>query len=230
MPKRLGGETTTNESGESGGIPDRSEYVSGRNHILVIDGTRYTLVPSRPNGRTLYFFFGFPPGSTSDQEMREEEAPFIEDDVIYAAEQGFTVIYDLEGTAQDLGNAIFDPQAYGIYWSGHGNGRGYIWTSDDRLIAPESIRSGVAAGRQVAPNLSYFILAACNSAQIAEEWQGVLPSQCRFEGWVDTVSTSQGIDFTDSGRFGDSLFPHGGTNPDMELRDYIDAALRETRD
>ncbi|NJN22711.1 MAG: DUF4157 domain-containing protein, partial [Leptolyngbya sp. RL_3_1] len=133
------GDSTTPETRVA--VADHSAQLSrGRNYILSISGSRYILLPLEPNGRTLYFFYGFE-ASTSDQSILESEAPFIEDDVIYAAEQGFTVVYDLEGTVADFAAAIFDSQAYGIYWSGHGNGHGNIVTSDGRGIGPGSVQS-----------------------------------------------------------------------------------------
>lgn len=199
----------------------RTQRLAGRNYLLIpTSSTRFDFRPLQPNGRTLYFFFGFT-NSASDQSALEAEAPFIEDDVIHAANQGFRVIYDLECTPADFAQALYNPTCYGIYWSGHGDIEhpGNILMSTRQSVPPEAVNRD-----QVSPNLRYFILAACYSARAEQRWRAVLPQQCQFEGWVDLTNTAEAEDFTSSAVIGDSWVAHGGLNPDQELRDYVDAA------
>ncbi|MCF2147960.1 DUF4157 domain-containing protein [Desmonostoc muscorum LEGE 12446] len=224
----LGDISPSGTASSDGEDSSRLASLSRPEYIIAQSGSRYTLLPLQPNGQTLYFFYGYEAGNSSDQAARDSEAPFIEDDVIYAARSGFTVVYDLEGTAGNFAEAIFNPSTYGIYWSGHGDMQGNIWTSDNILIRPEMI-SRDRHGGQVSPNLRYFILAACGSAQAQQAWQLALPQGCQFEGWLNLTSNREGVDFTDSAWSEDldQLFPHGGLHPDRELRDYIEDVRRE---
>ena len=199
----------------------RYARLSGRNYELFArSATRFEFTPTHPNGRTLYFFFGFV-NSQSDQQALETEAPFIEDDVIHAANSGFRVIYDLQCTEVDFGSALYNPASYGIYWSGHGDLKspGGIVMSNRQRVAPESVDPS-----RVSTNLRYFILAACYSAMAEQRWRAVLPTQCQFEGWVNLTNTAEAEDFTSTAPFGDDLSSHGGLHPERELRDYIEDA------
>jgi hypothetical protein len=180
-------------------------------------GDRITLIPKKPNGKTLYFFFGYT-GSKKDKEMRDEEAPDLEDDVYRSAAQGFKVVYDKAGNYNDFFGAIYDPNCYGIYWSGHGYMNGNIQSSDGKVIRPEDVDA-----KKRSPKITYLILAACGSGVGAKRWQKVLGSQCKFEGWVDLTNTSETKDFTSDAWF-DSWSSHGGINPNKELADYINDA------
>ncbi len=226
---RLGGSSASGSASPDSEDSSRLTTLYRQEYVIAHSGSRYTLIPHQPNGRRLYFFYGYESGSTTDQAARDGEAPFIEDDVIYAARSGFTVVYDLEGTGGNFVEAIFNPATYGIYWSSHGDMEGNIWASDNFLIRPEHI-SANSHGRQISPNLRYFILAACGSARSAAAWQRVLPQGCQFEGWLNLTSDREGIDFTDSALSEelDQFFPHRGLHPDRELRDYIDDVRRES--
>lgn len=200
---------------------------AGAHRIIVAlpqsDG-RYTLIPPNPNGRTLYFFYGYN-NTREDRIARAREAPHIADDVVAAAARGFHVVYDEAGTLLDFGNALYDPNCYGIYWSGHGGATeegqltGRIWTSDDQTFGADNVNPD-----RVSPNLRFLILAACGSGVTARQWQRVLPAQCRFEGWEQLTTSSEGVDFTSTALVGDSWVSHGGMHPDLELPDYINYA------
>ncbi len=180
-------------------------------------GERITLIPKKPNGKTIYFFFGYT-GSKKDQKMRDEEAPDLEDDVYRSAAQGFTVVYDKAGSYSDFFGAIYDPNCYGIYWSGHGYMNGNIQSSDGKVIRPEDVDVTKRSSK-----IAYLILAACGSGLGAKKWQKAMGSQCQFEGWMDLTNTSEAKDFTSSAWF-DSWSSHKGMNPDKELADYINDA------
>lgn len=96
-------------------------------------GTRKVLVPKKPNGKSLYFFFGYT-GSKKDQEYRDSETMDLEDDVLSSVAKGFKVVYDKAGTRKDLFEARHDQDCYGIYWSGHGFMNGNVESSDGPII------------------------------------------------------------------------------------------------
>lgn len=184
-------------------------------------GERRVLKPKKPNGRSLYFFFGYT-GSKKDQSMRDSETGDLEDDVLRAATSGFQVTYDKAGTRSEFLDALYDPSCYGIYWSGHGYMDGSVQSSDGKVIRPEDVDKSRRSG-----NIRYLILAACGSGLAAENWKKALGPQCQFEGWVKVTTTSETRDFTSKAWIGDSLFSHGGMNPGMELGDYIKAAGKD---
>ena len=180
-------------------------------------GERKVFTPKKPNGKTLYFFYGYT-GSKKDQKMRDSEVAHVEDDVLYAAATGFKVVYDKAGTREDFFNAIYDSTCVGLYWSGHGYMNGNVQSSDGRTIRPEDVDT-----KRRAPNIKYLILAACGSGTGQERWKSVLGEQCQFEGWVEITTTSETRDFTSS-RALDSWASHKGLQPDKELRDYVQHA------
>jgi hypothetical protein len=180
-------------------------------------GDRKLFIPKKPNGKTLYFFFGYT-GSEKDQKMRDEEAPEVEDDVLNAAARGFKVVYDKAGSQAEFFDAVYDAQCYGIYWSGHGYVNGNIQSSDGKVIRPEDVDE-----TKRSKNIRYLILAACGSGLGVKRWQKVMGSQCQFEGWVDLTYTSETKDFTSSSWL-DSWASHKGMNSDKELQDYINDA------
>jgi len=181
-------------------------------------GSRKTYVPSQPNGKTLYFFFGLK-DTEKDRGFLDTMDEHVEDDVASAVTQGFTVCYDQAGTKADFLAAVYDQTCYGIYWCGHGFMDGDIQTSDGSWISPSDIDKTMTSG-----NIQYLILAACGSGLAQEQWQEVMGSQCRFQGWVKKVNLSQVNDFTSDGGMLDGVFGHKGTTPSMELDDYIDVA------
>jgi len=181
-------------------------------------GERKTLLPKVPNGKTLYFFFGYT-GSKKDVGMRDQETADLEDDVLAAAAQGFKVVYDKAGTRDEFFDALYDGSCYGIYWSGHGYMNGNVQSSDGKPIRPEDV--DVTRRSQ---KIRYLILAACGSGVGAQKWKEVLGPQCSFEGWVSTTTPAQARDFTSTALLLDSWVSHGGMNPDKELADYIQDA------
>ena len=181
-------------------------------------GERKVLTPKSPNGKTLYFFFGYT-GSETDIGMRDSETADLEDDVIGAAASGFLVIYDKAGTRAEFFEAVNDSNCYGIYWSGHGYMNGNIQSSDGQAIRPEDVDV-----TKRSPKITYLILESCGSGKGADKWKKAMGSQCQFEGWVETTTTSEANDFTSSAVLGDSWISHGGMNPDKELADYISDA------
>jgi hypothetical protein len=180
-------------------------------------GDRITLIPKKSNGKTLYFFFGYT-GSKKDQEMRDKEAPDLEDDVYISAAKGFTVVYDKAGSYSDFFGAIYDPNCYGIYWSGHGYMDGNIQSSDGKVVRPEDVDVTKRSSK-----IAYLIWAACGSGLGAKKWQKAMGEQCQFEGWVDLTNTSEAKDFTSSSWL-DSWSSHKGMNKNKELADYINDA------
>ncbi|MEQ9625731.1 DUF4280 domain-containing protein [Coleofasciculus chthonoplastes] len=202
-------------------IDQSAKSVAIKPFTVQCSGNKITLIPKKTNGKTLYFFFGYK-NSKTDNKMRDKEVPYLEDDVYRSAAQGFKVVYDKAGNYKDFFDAIYDPNCYGIYWSGHGS-NGNIQSSDGKWIRPEAVNPN-----RVSPNIAYLILATCNSGRGAKRWQTIIGTQCQFEGWVYLTDTSETIDFTSDAWFDwfDSLIPHGGSNPNKELVDYINDAKK----
>lgn len=187
------------------------------------NGTKVVLTPAKPNGKTIYFFFGYVLGSVTDMKMRDEELSYLEDDVVDAAERGFKVVYDKSGTKAEFEAALYDSSCYGIYWSGHGidKGNGTIQTSDGKTIRPSDLDPNKVSGK-----LQFLILAACQSGTGKDAWEKLIKKKAvdaEFQGWVDNTTTSETNDFTDDAYF-DSFVSHNGTDTDKELDDYIDKA------
>lgn len=184
-------------------------------------GGRKILTPTKPNGGTIYFFYGYT-GSQKDQDMRSKETANLADDVIAAAVKGFKVIYDEAGTEKDFENAIYDSSTAGIYWSGHGYPNGDIQSSDGKQISPGNLDA-----KKVSKKIKFLILATCNSAVGQKAWERLIGGKAEFEGWINTTNTSETNDFTSDSLL-DSWVSHSGTNPDKELDDYIDDAASKT--
>lgn len=185
-------------------------------------GNRKVLTPNKPNGSTIYFFFGYT-GSASDKKMRDKETANLADDVIDAALKGFKVVYDEAGTEKDFTDALYDSTTAGIYWSGHGYPNGDIQSSDGKRVSP-----GGLDPKKVSGKIKFLILATCNSAAGQKAWKRLIGGKAAFEGWINTTNVSETNDFTnDSGIF-DGAFSHKGTNPDKELDDYIQDAADQT--
>jgi len=180
-------------------------------------GDRKILTPNKPNGATMYFFYGYT-GTKKDQSMRDSETANLADDVIDAAAKGFKVIYDEAGTKQEFEDALYDSSCAGIYWSGHGYPNGDIQSSDGKVIS-----AGDFDPKKVSGKLKFLIFAACNSAQNSKGWKNLIGGKAAFEGWKDVTTTSETNDFTEDSAL-DSWVSHEGTNPDKELDDYIDDA------
>ena len=181
-------------------------------------GAKTVFIPTKPNGKTLYFFFGFD-GSAKEQKEMKDEAPHIEDDVKNAASSGFKVVYDKGGTKAEFLAALYDGTCYGIYWSAHGDGKGGIWTSDGKVVKPSQVKKS-----SVSAKLNYLILATCSSA--AADWSKSLPSGVQFQGWVNSTYASETKDFTTDDGKDDAKTSHKGTNPNKELDDYISDAAK----
>ena len=190
----------------------KSKYTVG------VTGSRKVYEPVRPNGKTLYFFFGYTT-QEKDQEMLEEEAPDLEDDIRNAASGGFRVVYDRAGSRESFLEALYDADCAGIYWSGHGSMDGRIQSSAGDLIGPSDVDR-----TRVNPDLGYIILAACGSGLGAARWRAVLPAGAQFEGWTETTTVAETRDFTSRVPLLDDLWSHHGMNPGKELDDYIDDA------
>lgn len=182
---------------------------------VVGTGTRKTYVPKKPNGKTLYFFFGLK-GDAKDKGYRDTMDNDVEDDVASAVLQGFQVTYDRAGTKADFTGALYDSNCFGVYWCGHGYMDGSIQTSDGGRVKPEDVDKTRVSG-----NIQYLILAACGSGKGMAKWKAAMGPQCLFQGWVNTVSLAKVNDFTSEAAIGDSWSGHEGTNEDMELDDYI---------
>jgi hypothetical protein len=188
------------------------------------NGTKVILTPVKPNGKTIYFFFGYKLNSTQDMSMRDSELEGLEDDVIDAADRGFKVVYDKSGTSAEFEAALYDSSCHGIYWSGHGidKGNGAIQTSDGKVM-----RSSDFDPNKVSGKLQFLILAACQSGTGKDAWEKLInkkAADAEFQGWVDDTTTDETNDFTDEAMIGDSWYSHNGTDPDKELDDYIDKA------
>lgn len=180
-------------------------------------GERKILTPKKPNGKTLYFFYGYT-GSKSDKKMRDSETADLEDDVLKAAASGFKVVYDKAGTKAEFRTALYDPDCHGIYWSGHGGG-GSIQTSDGLFVSPSDIDPKKVSGKLV-----YLILAACQSGTKQKEWKAAVGTSVQFQGWIQNTNPSETRDFTSEATVGDSWASHNGTIPGMELDDHINSA------
>jgi hypothetical protein len=180
-------------------------------------GEHKVFTPLKPNGKTLYFFYGYT-GSKEDQKMRDDETANVADDVLNAAASGFKVVYDTAGTKAEFLSALYDPTCAGIYWSGHGGGGGFQ-TSDGGWVDPSDINP-----KSVSPKLVYLILAACQSGTKAKEWKAAVGSSVQFQGWVKNTNTSETNDFTSTASIGDSWVSHNGTMPGMELAGHINSA------
>jgi len=174
--------------------------------------------PKNPNGKTLYFYFGYT-GSEEDKKMRKKEEDNLEDIVLASAYRGFKVVYDKAGTKKEFLEAINDSDSYGIYWSGHGYMNGDIQSTDGKVISPSDIDKTKRSS-----NLKFLILAACGSGKAASKWKKALPNSALFEGWKNTTNISETNDFTSTAFIGDSLISHKGMTPDKELIDYINYA------
>ncbi len=185
-------------------------------------GGRKILTPTKPNGGTIYFFFGYT-GSKKDKEMRSKETENLADDVIDAALKGFKVVYDEAGTEKDFKDAIYDSTTAGIYWSGHGYPNGDIQSSDGKQISPSALDP-----KKVSKKIKFLILATCNSAVGQKAWKRLIGGKAAFEGWINTTNTSETNDFTSESLF-DDFSSHNGTNPNKELDDYIDDAANQTK-
>ena len=208
-------------SGASKASPSAEKSVAKSQKPFTVSGSgqRRVFNPKQPNGKTLYFFFGYT-GSSGDRSMRDSETADVEDDVLYAAAQGFTVVYDLAGTHADFYAALYDSTCYGIYWSGHGYMDGDIETSDGLTLSPSDVDTSRRAS-----GIQYLVFAACGSGIKQAAWQRAMGPQCKFQGWVDITYVSETNDFT-STDMQDSLSGHNGTDEGMELRDYINEASR----
>ncbi len=186
---------------------------------VVGTGARRTYVPKKPNGKTLYFFFGLK-GNKKDLGIRDDLDNSIEDDIASAVLQGFTVTYDRAGTKADFLAALYDSNCFGLYWCGHGYMDGTIQSSAGAKIRPSDIDK-----TKVSSNIQYLILVACGSGVAAKAWKAAVGAQCRFQGWVKAVNLNQVKDFnTDS--ILDKYVGHTGTDESMELDDYIAVAAR----
>jgi hypothetical protein len=209
------------QAGRPGAAPTPGNAEKGDKEVkpFTVEGSgeRKTLIPKTPNGKTIYFFFGYT-GSKKDQGMRDDETEDLEDDVLASAARGFKVVYDKAGSYTEFFDAIYDSSCYGVYWSGHGYMNGSIQSSDGKSIGPDDVDA-----KKVSKKIVYLILAACGSGLGADKWKKVMGSQCKFEGWKEKTNISETNDFT-SDALGDSLSSHGGMNPDMELKDYINEA------
>ena len=181
---------------------------------------RFEITPTKPNGKTLYFFFGYK-GTEKDKGMRSDETSALEGNVYGAARRGFKVVYDKGGTKAEFLAAAYDADCSGIYWSGHGYMNGGIQTSDGQSIGPADVVTA-----SVSKNLQYLILAACGSAIDAAGWKKAMGPQCQFEGWVPTTTASEANDFQTEASVGYSWVAHGGTNSNKELRHYMNDAER----
>ena len=186
-------------------------------YTAVQNGTRTVLNPAKPNGKTLYFFYGYD-GSKSEQKDMKAEAAYLEDDVKAAAARGFKVVYDKAGTMADFLSALYDGTCYGIYWSAHGDGKGGIWTSDGKVVKPADVDKS-----RVSKKIQYLILAS--SGKAATEWKKAVGSGCQFEGWVNSTYKSETIDFTSKSML-DSWSSHKGMTPGKELDDYVNDAAK----
>ena len=213
------------ESAGAGGPTAKSDKLPGgatvkrtRKYTMVAKGKKRIYTPKKPNGKTLYFFFGFKPHE-KDQKMLAQEAPDVEDDVKRSAKKGFKVFYYKAATKQDFLNALYDPRASGLYWSGHGYMNGDVSSSNSERISPSSVDKA-----KVSPQLKYLILAACGTGLGAAKWKAVLPPKAQFEGWKDVTTSSETNDFTDDALIGDGWKSHKGMNPEKELDDYIEDA------
>jgi hypothetical protein len=78
---RLGGSSASGSASPDSEDSSRLTTLYRQEYVIAHSGSRYTLIPHQPNGRRLYFFYGYESGSTTDQAARDGEAPFIEDDV-----------------------------------------------------------------------------------------------------------------------------------------------------
>lgn len=204
--------------------PQENGTLSAREGVITVAGTgeTKTYIPARSNGKTLYFFYGLK-SDAKDRGYRDTMDNYVEDDIASAVQQGFTVVYDRAGTKAAFLAACYNSNTFGIYWCGHGYMDGTIQTNDGGRIAPEDIDKS-----QVSPNIQYLILAACGTGVGEKRWKKVMGPQCRFQGWVNTVSLAKVNDFTTDSWF-DGMSGHEGTNPDMELDDYISAAAGARR-
>lgn len=189
-------------------------------------GTKVVLTPKKPNGKTIYFFFGYKINNVKDLKMRDDELPDLEDDVIKAAEDGFKVIYDKSGTQAELETALYDSKTYGIYWSGHGmdKSNGRIQTSGGSDFGPSDFDPN-----KISSNLQYLIFAACQSGTGKDAWERLIKKKAQkaeFQGWVKDTYVSETNDFTSQATIGDSWYGHSGTDESKELDDYIDKAKK----
>ena len=191
---------------------------SKRKYSVVTKGKKETYTPTKPNGKTLYFYFGFKPDE-KDKGLLAQEAPKVEDDIKRAARSGFKVVYGKQASRQDFLDALYDPRSAGLYWSGHGYMNGNVQSSSRETIGPEDVDK-----TRVNPKLQFVILAACGSGLAAKKWKAVLPAKANCEGWTEITTTKETIDFTTDSLPGDGLWSHHGMNPDKELDDYIDDA------
>lgn len=201
------------------GSPDGTLKDKKASGLITVVGTgaRKTYVPKTPNGKTLYFFYGLK-GDAKDKGYRDTMDDYVEDDVAAAVLQGFQVTYDRAGTKADFLNALYDAACFGVYWCGHGFMDGTVQTSDGGRVGPSDIDK-----TQVSSNIQYLILAACGSGKGMAQWKAKMGPQCLFQGWVNTVSLAKVNDFTTDSIL-DSYSGHEGTDPNMELDDYIGRA------
>ena len=184
-------------------------------------GGQKILTPKKPNGRTIYFFYGYT-GTKSDKRMRSKETANLADDVIDAALRGFKVVYDDKGSKADFETALYDSKTAGIYWSGHGTGGGVIETNDSGTMRPSDFDPN-----KVSSNLQFLIFASCNSGQGKDDWEKLINKKAvdgAFEGWKDITYIRETNDFTSSSGHRDEKSSHKGLHPDKELTDYIDKA------
>ncbi len=184
-------------------------------YTVVGSDDHFEITPKKPNGKTLYFFFGYK-NTEKDIGMRASETSAVEDSVYGAARRGFKVVYDKGGTKAEFLAAVYDPDCFGIYWSGHGYMNGGIQASDSASIGPADI-----ATPSVSKNLQYLILAACGTGVDQAGWQKALGPKVQFQGWVPTTTASEANDFQTEAFLGDSASSHNGTNPDKEMRHYV---------
>lgn len=208
--------------GTAGG---RRKSTRRKPYMATAGGKNRTILTPRGkkwNGKTLYFFYGYK-DTGNDPRYREKEAAALDDDVERAAAMGFEVVYDLKGTSEDFMAALGDPNCYGIYWGSHGSSSGLIQGSDGKFFGVRQVEEAVSKGAlKVSGKIQYLVLAACFSATQRKRWEKLLPG-CQFEGWIPSAYPSDGVDFT-SRTERDEERPHGATNPDKELDDYIQDA------